>query len=184
MVDIGLPDQSGLLVGARIREERPEATVIAVTALEDARLVKEAVSAGFHGFLSKDTNLPKFVSSIRAARAGEMVFPPKVFRGNGSAAANQDAALLAEQLTSREREVLELLSQGATSGKIAELLHIAPNTVRTHVQSILSKLQVHSRLEAAAFAVRHGVIATRRNGHQTGRGTPWPDVDHGLMRSP
>ncbi len=66
--------------------------------------------------------------------------------------------LVAEQLTAREREVLALLSRGATSQTIADALGIAPNTVRTHVQNILSKLQVHSRLEAVAFAVRHGVV--------------------------
>jgi two-component system nitrate/nitrite response regulator NarL len=66
--------------------------------------------------------------------------------------------LLASQLTDREREVLRLLARGTTSPEISKRLHIAPNTVRTHIQSILAKLQVHSRLEAAAFAVRHGLV--------------------------
>jgi two-component system nitrate/nitrite response regulator NarL len=68
---------------------------------------------------------------------------------------------LAEQLTAREVEVLQLLAEGASSGRIAEQLGVSPNTVRTHVQGILSKLQVHSRLEAAAFAVRLGLVDPR-----------------------
>ena len=69
--------------------------------------------------------------------------------------------LMAEQLTSREVEVLQLLAEGASSIQIADQLHVSPNTVRTHVQGILSKLQVHSRLEAAAFAVRHDLVKVR-----------------------
>ncbi len=69
--------------------------------------------------------------------------------------------LLAAQLTVREVEVLHLLAEGATSSQIAEQLEVSPNTVRTHVQGILSKLQVHSRLEAAAFAVRHDLVKAR-----------------------
>ncbi|HZD79136.1 MAG TPA: LuxR C-terminal-related transcriptional regulator, partial [Actinomycetota bacterium] len=66
--------------------------------------------------------------------------------------------LLGSQLTDREREVLALLTKGSTSLAIARTLQVSPNTVRTHVQSIRYKLQVHSRLEAAAFAVRHGLV--------------------------
>ena len=72
-----------------------------------------------------------------------------------------DAELLARQLTSREVEVLQLLSEGASSKEISERLSVSPNTVRTHVQGILTKLQVHSRLEAAAFAVRHKLVKAR-----------------------
>ena len=73
------------------------------------------------------------------------------------AAGDEDVGLLAAQLTAREREVLGLLVRGASGLEIAAELGISRNTVRTHVQSILTKLQVHSRLEAATFAVRHHV---------------------------
>jgi DNA-binding NarL/FixJ family response regulator len=157
LIDIGLPDRSGLVVGSEILEERPITVVIAVTALEDPRMVREAARAGFHGFLTKSTNLRQFVHSVRAVLDGEAIFP----RGDGPSPIRQ-TPLVAEQLTAREREVLALLSRGATSQTIADALAIAPNTVRTHVQNILSKLQVHSRLEAVAFAVRHGVVDAGR----------------------
>ena len=66
--------------------------------------------------------------------------------------------MMAEQLSSREREVLELLVRGASGAAVAERLGISRNTVRTHVQGILTKLQVHSRLEAATFAVKHAIV--------------------------
>jgi DNA-binding NarL/FixJ family response regulator len=162
LIDIGLPDQSGLAVGSTILEIQPNAIVIAVTVLDDPRMMKQAARAGFHGFLTKDTNLQKFVSSVRAALEGEMVFPRIVARSRDAGPGTRQTALLGEQLTEREREVLVLLSRGATSRGVAEALGIAPNTVRTHVQNILTKLQVHSRLEAVAFAVRTGVVETGR----------------------
>jgi two-component system, NarL family, nitrate/nitrite response regulator NarL len=79
--------------------------------------------------------------------------------GGARSAEDRHAALLGGQLTEREREVLALLVDGASGADIAERLTISTNTVRTHVQSVLTKLQVHSRLEAATFAVRHGLVA-------------------------
>ena len=157
LIDIGLPDRSGLVVGSEILQEWPSTVVIAVTAVEDARMVREAAKAGFHGFLTKSTNLRQFVSSVRAVLGGEAVFPRNGMLADGPSQIRQ-RPLVAEQLTAREREVLALLSRGATSQRIADALGVAPNTVRTHVQNILSKLQVHSRLEAVAFATRHGVV--------------------------
>lgn len=161
LIDIGLPDRSGLVVGAEILEERPSTVVIAVTALEDARMAREAARAGFQGFLPKSSNLRQFVHEVGAVLGGEAVFPREGVRRDGPPPVRQ-TPLAAEQLTAREREVLALLSRGATSQTIADALGIAPNTVRTHVQNILSKLQVHSRLEAVAFAVRHGVVDAGR----------------------
>ena len=158
LIDIGLPDRSGLVVGSQILNERPGVVVIAVTALEDPRMVKEAARAGFHGLLTKATSLPQFVNSVRAVLDGRDGVPEERARTAESSADPETTLLAAEHLTAREREVLALLSRGATSQSIADALGIAPNTVRTHVQNILSKLQVHSRLEAVAFAVRHGVV--------------------------
>jgi DNA-binding NarL/FixJ family response regulator len=160
LIDIGLPDKSGLVVGSEIQDESPGTTLIAVTALDDPHVMKQAVKAGFQGFLTKDTNLQRFVTSVRAILDGELMFPRMSTRGNGKA---RGPRFLPAQLTSREREVLALLSQGASSQTVAASLGIAPNTVRTHVQNILSKLQVHSRLEAVAFAVRSGVVAGGRH---------------------
>jgi DNA-binding NarL/FixJ family response regulator len=159
LLDIGLPDQSGLELGKEILEELPGAKVVIVTSLEEPQALQEAVRLGFHGFLTKDTKLPQLVRAIRDVADGQMVVPHRlaVRRRNGE---REDVALLASQITPREHEVLGLLAKGANSGDIAAALHVSPNTVRTHVQSILAKLQVHSRLEAVAFATMHNLVST------------------------
>lgn len=165
LVDLGLPDGDGISLGRSIVAARPDARVIALTALNDPKAVGEALRAGFAGYLTKDTPLTQFVSLIEAAVAGQVVIPQRLAAGVAGArtADERHAALLAEQLSPRERQVLTLLAEGANSEDIAGRLSVSPNTVRTHVQSILTKLQVHSRLEAATFAVKYGIVKLPRS---------------------
>jgi two-component system nitrate/nitrite response regulator NarL len=165
LMDIGLPGASGLSVGKEILRQTPEAKVIAVTALQDQSAVKEAIRLGFHGYITKDTPMERFAASINAAVGGQMVMPHHLARIIGEAPSDEErhASVLVAQLTARERQVLEMLVEGASSAVIAQRLSISPNTVRSHIQSILPKLQVHSRLEAAAFAVRYGLAEPRRS---------------------
>jgi two-component system nitrate/nitrite response regulator NarL len=106
----------------------------------------------------------RFANALRSILDGQVVAPHRLGPASTRVSGTSDGGFLAEQLTSRERDVLALLVQGAGSHAIASGLGISPNTVRTHVQSILTKLQVHSRLEAATFAVRHGVVEAPGNG--------------------
>lgn len=160
LLDLGLPDESGLSVGRRIVDTWPGIKVLALTAMDSARAVKEAMISGLHGYLTKDVPLDRFVSSIESLMDGNMVVPHRLGRRAAGWGSRQerDAALLAGQLTRRERQVLGLLAEGASGSLIARRLWLSPHTVRTHVQSILGKLRVHSRLEAAAFAMRHGIV--------------------------
>ncbi len=158
LLDVGLPDRSGLAVGQEIVDRHPELRVIAVTAIDDPRLAREAIRAGFHGYLTKDARIWEFTSAIQAVLAGQVVMPRPLARRAATPQGDEEVALLVRQLTPRELEVLRLLAQGKTSAVLADELGIQRNTVRTHVQSIFAKLNVHSRLEAAAFAVRHGVV--------------------------
>jgi DNA-binding NarL/FixJ family response regulator len=161
LLDLGLPDQSGLAVGKAILELRPTSAMLAVTAVDDPQVVKEALRIGFRGYVTKDVRVQRFVSAVQAVLEGQVVIPRQLATAVGGARSAEDrhAALLGQQLTEREREVLALLVDGASGADIAERLSISTNTVRTHVQSVLTKLQVHSRLEAATFAVRHGLVA-------------------------
>jgi two-component system nitrate/nitrite response regulator NarL len=173
LMDLGLPGESGIEIGGRIAKEWPETKVLALTAFSDPRMLRDAMQAGFSGYLTKDTQVSRLVNAMRTAMDGEVVIPHKLAAGvaapngsNGAAGSADDhAALLMLQLTDRECEVLQLLAEGAASETIAHTMSISRNTVRTHVQSILAKLGVHSRLEAAAFAVRHGIVSTRRRGN-------------------
>ena len=158
LLDIGLPDRSGLLVGQGLLDECPDAKIIALTAIDDPHLVREAARIGFHGYLRRDSNVLDFVSAVGSAAAGNMVFPGG-FRRYARRKPQHDG--LAEGLSRRELQVLALLADGASSEEIAQRLQISTNTVRTHVQSILTKLQVHSRLQAVAFAVRHDLLMSK-----------------------
>jgi two-component system nitrate/nitrite response regulator NarL len=166
LMDLALPDGNGIEAGHTLLGERPELKVLALTARADGGAVKEAMRAGFCGYMTKDTPLDRLADSIRMAIDGHVVIPHRLA---GAAAGvrspeEKSAALLASHLTPREREVLALLVQGAGSDTIAKSLCVSLNTVRTHVQSILTKLQVRSRLEAAAFAVRYNIVSA----HETG----------------
>lgn len=160
LVDIGLPDMSGLALGQRLLKTLPDARILALTAVTDARVAEEAFRIGFAGYLTKDMSVREFVDAVRSGLKGTAVPSSRLQRANGSEdAAAQVARLLAARLTPREWQVLALLVEGATSSRIARTLSISPNTLRSHSQRILSKLQVHSRLEAVAFAIRHNLTA-------------------------
>jgi DNA-binding NarL/FixJ family response regulator len=158
LLDIGLPDRSGLVVGREILLEWPEAKIVALTALSDRAAVDEAIRLGFRGYLTKDTPVSRFVTAVRSAADGHVVLPHRLMDRGSRTPEEEEVALLADQLTPREHDVLALLVQGANGQAVGAALGISRNTVRTHVQSILTKLQVHSRLEAATFAVRHGLV--------------------------
>jgi DNA-binding NarL/FixJ family response regulator len=160
LLDLGLPDRGGLALGRELMDAHPQLIVIALTALESPQAVNEALRLGFRGYVTKSTPVDRFVRSVEAATQGQTVVPSHLVRAANRASEGPD--LLAEQLTPREREVLRLLVEGVTGADIARRLKISANTVRTHVQSILTKLQVHSRLEAATFAVRHRIVEVPR----------------------
>ena len=157
LLDVGLVGEVGLVVGRKMLERRPETQVVALTALHDPAIADEALRSGFSGYLTKETKLASLMNVIRVVVDGGVVVADELIRTPARRLPCDDpeAAMLLAQLTSRELEVLELLSTGRTSEDIAAALHISRNTVRTHVQGILAKLGLHSRLQAAAFASRH-----------------------------
>lgn len=156
LVDIRVPDSGGIEAGRRIIRDHPLAKVLALTAQEDAGALAAASQAGFHGWVLKDGSVSQLVGSIRGVLEGRIAQPLRGTQRPGKLQSpeERDAALLAQHLTRREREVLSLLVEGETSQSISHSLSLSPHTVRTHIQNILTKLQVHSRFEAASFAVR------------------------------
>jgi len=159
LIDLILPDGNGIDLGRLMLGSVPDIKVIALTSVTDARTVSQVMRAGFHGYLTKDTPITSFVGLIESAMAGQVVVPHRLAAGAAGQRSDDErhAALLVDQLSNREREVLAELVAGSSSQEMAKNLGVSPNTVRTHVQSILTKLQVHSRLEAASFAVRFGI---------------------------
>jgi DNA-binding NarL/FixJ family response regulator len=162
LMDYKLPDGTGAEATRAIKSRWPEAKIIMLTAITDDETVLDSIQAGADGYLTKDRAGEEVVDAVRAAHSGEMLLPRAVVfeiaqrvalaRRRGS---NRRAV---EQLTPRELEVLRALAEGLASRDICERLYIAPNTLRTHVQNIMSKLRVHSKLEAVAFALRHKLV--------------------------
>jgi len=124
--------------------------------------VLESIQAGADGYLTKDRAIDDVVNAVRAAYAGETLLPRSVILGIAQrvAAARERGTerRQIEPLTPRELEVLKALTEGLATPEICERLYIAPNTLRTHVQNIMGKLRVHSKLEAVAFALRHHLV--------------------------
>lgn len=158
LVDIGLADESGVTLGMTILDRWPGTKVIALTVLEYEGIVQECLQAGLHGYISKRTPIARFSSAMTSVLAGEIVvLTEPTFKSDSQPGGARPAELLSRQLTRRELDVLGLLVEGVSGREIARRLLISHNTVRTHIQNILTKLQVHSRNEAAAFVIKNGV---------------------------
>jgi DNA-binding NarL/FixJ family response regulator len=160
LVDLGLPDMDGTELGRRILAEHPNTKVLAVTAFRDPNRVQRALKAGFHGYLDKETTLHRFGEAIRAALAGNVVVQRTSDRSLAQNHSDEErfVEMLRSRITPREHQVLGLLVDGAGTREMARRMGVSTNTVRTHVQNILEKFQVNSRLEAVAFAVRHRLV--------------------------
>jgi DNA-binding NarL/FixJ family response regulator len=154
---------SGIEATRRIKEHRPATKVVIMTAHDDERLLVEAVEAGASGFLGKDEPADEVLSAAKAAAEGEVLIDPTVLARllhQVSKERQEHREVLARfaTLTEREWEILRNVAQGRRNDDIAAGLYISPQTVQTHVRNVLGKLEVHSKLEAVALAVRHNQI--------------------------
>jgi two-component system, NarL family, nitrate/nitrite response regulator NarL len=166
LMDYHLPDGTGAEATRAIKARWPAARVVMVTALTDDETVLESIQAGADGYLTKDRAADDVVQAVRAAHAGETLLPRSVIveiaRRVAAARERGDERRMVEPLTPRELEVLKALTEGLSTPEICDRLFIAPNTLRTHVQNIMGKLRVHSKLEAVAFALRYRLVEPPR----------------------
>ena len=150
----------GLAIAERVLSAAPETIVIGIEASDDAEAVARAPEMGFRGIVTRNDPAVVFLRSIDDLVRGRQRVarrPPEPRAASRSAGPTEDGYLI-QHLTDRESEVLGLLVQGLDGRGIADRLGISDNTVRSHVQSIFHKLHVHSRLEAAAYAVKSGMF--------------------------
>jgi len=157
LVDIGLPDGSGLELIRSLREVLPRTEFLVLTVFDDDRHILEAILAGASGYLVK-RDLPELLlKAIRTVRQGASWMSAGVARRVLELFREELAPANAlRTLTSREQEILQLLSEGFSNAEIAERLKISAETVRTHIRHIYRKLQVHNRTEATARFLRYG----------------------------
>jgi DNA-binding NarL/FixJ family response regulator len=157
LMDLLMPGLDGISATAAIRRELPAVEVIALSGYLEPQMIADALQAGAVGYLLKDTDSEELQRAVRAAAAGQVQLSPAV-----AAKLVRDVRLPANppQLTRREEQVLVLLARGRANGQIARELHIAPQTVKTHVSNILAKLNAQSRTQAALYAMRTGLVPT------------------------
>ena len=156
LMDMVMPDMDGVTATRAIRQQFPELQVIALTSFKDRGLVQEALQAGAIGYLLKDVSADALAQAIRAAHAGRATLSPEAAQALVQAAAQPPTP--GHDLTERERDVLILMVEGLNNTQIADRLVVSPSTIKSHVSHILAKLGVASRTEAAALAVRHGLV--------------------------
>jgi DNA-binding NarL/FixJ family response regulator len=166
VVDLGLPDGDGLNLVEDFSSSVPRITTLVLSAsLEPGRLAR-AVEAGAAGVLHKSTPIKEIVEAVRRLKAGEALLSSgeiiEMLRLIGRERQEEhDIRRAIEQLTAREREVLQALAEGLESKEIADRLNITVETERTHMVNILHKLNVHSRLQALVIAARYGLVQIR-----------------------
>jgi two-component system nitrate/nitrite response regulator NarL len=138
--------------------------VVALTAVKDALIARHALKLGFAAYLPKDISLDIFAQGMRNVLRGRRIDLSSAGPSTSRRPSRTEPWREGSDLTGRELEVLSLLVEGCTGPTIATRLGISRNTVRTHIQSILTKVQVHSRLQAVAFAVEEGLVDVSSQG--------------------
>jgi two-component system response regulator NreC len=162
LMDIGLPDLSGIEAAAEIKRLHPETAIVALTIHEDEAYFFKMLAAGASGYVPKRAAPEELLTALRAAAAGEVYLYPSLARLLVNDYLAQEPGGRPEQaidgLTDREQEVLAHLADGASNAEIAETLSISPKTVARHRENIMRKLGMHSRTELVKYAIRKGII--------------------------
>jgi DNA-binding NarL/FixJ family response regulator len=155
IVDLQMPELSGIDLARRVMEERLETRVLLYTGHGDRALLSEAVDVGARGYVLKEAPLPDLLRAISTVAEGGTYVDPVLA---GALAAPETAQRL-PNLTQREREVLRLLADGHSNEEVGKRLFIAPDTVRTHVRKAMRKLEANTRTQAVAEALRQSLIS-------------------------
>jgi two-component system response regulator NreC len=162
VMDIGLPDASGIEVAAWIKERLPDVAIVALTIHEDEEYFFKMLEAGASGYVPKRAAPEELLKAIRIAASGQVYLYPTLadllVKDYLSQDEEERASRNMDGLTPREQEVLTHLAEGLNNPDIGELLGISPKTVARHRENIMRKLNLHSRTELVKYAIRKGII--------------------------
>ena len=165
LLDLGLRSQSSVRVAELIKKEHPTTQIVVMDLIPTQAEVAEFVQVGVSGFILKDATFDDFLHTIRTVAEGKKVLPASLtdslFAHIVEYAVNSgkaDRLMKAVKLTRREHEVVDLIARGMSNKEIASELHIAVHTVKSHVHNTLEKLELHTRLELASFALTEGMV--------------------------
>jgi two-component system response regulator NreC len=162
LMDIGLPDMSGIEVTQKIKARWPQVAVVALTIHEDEEYFFKMLQAGASGYVPKRAAPEELLTAIRTAASGEVYLYPSLakllVKDYVSGGKEQSELGALDDLTDRENEVLAHLADGASNQEIADVLSISPKTVARHRENLMRKLNLHSRTELVKYAIRKGII--------------------------
>ncbi|PEX81910.1 DNA-binding response regulator [Bacillus cereus] len=163
LMDLYMPEMDGVEATAYIKKEYPNVKVIVLTSFSDQAHVLPALRAGASGYILKDVEPDQLVEAIRSAYKGNIQLHPDIANALLSQTLpveekEEEPSIQVDVLTARENEVLELLAKGMSNKEVASVLVITEKTVKAHVSSILSKLNLSDRTQAALYAVKNGIV--------------------------
>jgi DNA-binding NarL/FixJ family response regulator len=163
LLDVSMPGGTGLEVIAQVQRASPQTRVLILSVHDEAEYVLQAVRAGAHGYLRKDSSPNELRDAVRAVDRGESFFSPAM-AGRLSDALRVESDRMSRVsklalLTGRERDVLEGIANGETNKEIAARYGISPRTIETHRESLMRKLEIHSVAGLTRFAVEEGLVA-------------------------
>ncbi|MGO8890222.1 MAG: response regulator [Streptosporangiaceae bacterium] len=158
LLDLRFPDGSGLDVARAIRRCVPETKIVVFSCVTDPAVVSEAKKIGVAGFLGKDQKPETIAAALEVASAGRMAFDPGSLRQPSRRTVPSPPEDLLRKLTPRERQVLQRIVAGQSTGQMAREMNLATSTLRSHIGRVLAKLGAHSRIQAAAIARRGSAV--------------------------
>lgn len=161
-MDLKMPGMNGIQATRAIREKLPGTRVLVLTTYDADEWVFDAIRSGAAGYMLKDTPRDRLIPAIKDTVAGKTHVDPvvagKLFEHIAHEGINPPDSTLADELSDREREVLQLIANGFSNAEIAQQLHLSDGTVRNYVSSLFAKLGVSDRTQAAVLALRYGIV--------------------------
>jgi DNA-binding NarL/FixJ family response regulator len=171
LMDINMPLLNGLEATRKLKKEAPHIRILVLSAHDNEEYILQVIQSGANGYLLKNSSADDLFSAIRSVYTGHAFFSPSVskvilesyLKASGSMDDQSDAGRVPEsRLTSREREILQLVAEGKTHQQVADLLHISVRTVDTHSNNIMKKLDIHDTAGLATYAIKNGIVMLPR----------------------
>ena len=162
LMDVEMPELNGIEATRQLVARNAGVKVVALTMFTDQKVMQEMLDAGAVGFVVKGASTEHLIDAIHAAERGEVYLSPEIVGSTDTTfveGARRHAALVADVLTNREKEVLQLVAEGGTTKSVGVRLHISAKTVDTHRQNIMKKLDIRTVAELTKYAVRRGLTS-------------------------